>query len=60
MVKKRDKYGNSKIVVDGIKFDSKREYKRYSQLKLLEIAGQISELQLQVPFVLIPDIIEYD
>lgn len=58
MVKKRAKYGNSKIVVDGIKFDSKREYKRYSQLKLLEIAGQISELQLQVPFVLIPDIIE--
>ena len=55
---KRSKYGNSKIVVDGIKFDSKREYKRYTQLKLLEQIGEITDLQLQVPFVLIPDITE--
>jgi hypothetical protein len=35
-------------------FDSKREAKRFSELKLLERAGQISELQCQVRIELIP------
>ena len=37
-----------KTVVDGIKFDSKREAKRYQELKLLERAGEIRALSLQV------------
>lgn len=41
--------GTVKTTVDGITFDSKREAKRYSELKLLERAGEISNLQLQVP-----------
>ncbi len=48
------KYGNRKTVVDGIEFDSAKEARRYSELKLLQRAGRISDLQLQKEFVLIP------
>lgn len=46
------KYRNKKIVVDNIKFDSNLEATRYRQLKLLQRAKQISNLRLQVPFLL--------
>lgn len=48
------KYGNKKVTVDGITFDSKKEYTRFRELTLLERAGQISNLRRQVKFVLIP------
>jgi hypothetical protein len=48
------KYHNKKITVDGITFDSKKEYSRYRELLLLERAGEISNLRRQVKFVLIP------
>jgi hypothetical protein len=48
------KHGNKKLIVDGEKFDSGREYKRYLELKLLEKYGEISELKRQVPFILAP------
>ena len=48
------KYNNTKITVDGIKFDSKREATRYSELKLLERYGKITDLILQPRFELIP------
>jgi hypothetical protein len=51
---KTSKYKNQKVVVDGIKFDSKFESERYKSLKLLEQAEVIHDLQLQVPFELIP------
>lgn len=41
------KYKNVKTVVDGIKFDSKKEAKRYGELKLLEKARKIAGLHLQ-------------
>jgi hypothetical protein len=41
------KYRNIPTEIDGIKFASKREAVRYSQLKLLERAGEIRELKLQ-------------
>ena len=47
-----------KASVDGIEFDSKKEAKRYSQLKLMQELGQIEGLQRQVPFELIPP--QYD
>ena len=47
-----NKYRNRKIVVDNIKFDSVLEANRYQELKLLQKAKQISNLKLQVPFVL--------
>lgn len=48
------KYKNRKIVVGGIKFDSKKEAKRYQELKTFERAGIIKNLQRQVKYVLIP------
>ncbi|MBO5843065.1 MAG: DUF1064 domain-containing protein [Clostridia bacterium] len=48
------KYGNKKVVVDGIQFDSKKEAQRYCELKLLQRTGKISNLQLQKSFELIP------
>lgn len=50
----KSKYGSRKVTVDGITFDSKKEAARYQQLKLLERAGKISDLRLQVKYVLIP------
>jgi hypothetical protein len=47
-----NKYRNRKIVVDNIRFDSNLEATRYRQLKLLQRAKQISNLRLQVPFLL--------
>lgn len=48
------KYRNRKIVVDGVTFDSVKEYNRFRDLSLLEKAGKIENLQRQVKFVLIP------
>jgi hypothetical protein len=47
------KFDNIKTVVDGIKFASKKEAKRYGELKMLERAGEIFDLQLQPRFGLI-------
>lgn len=49
----RNKYGNKKVIVDGIKFDSIRESARYKELKLLEKAGEIKNLVLQPHFLLL-------
>lgn len=48
------KYHNQKVVIDGVEFDSKREAQRYQQLKLLEKARVITNLQRQVRYELIP------
>ena len=53
-----NKYGAKKTVRDGITFDSKHEAERYEELKLLQRFGEIRDLQLQVPFELIPSQIE--
>lgn len=50
----KNKLNNKKIVVGGIVFDSKKEAKRYQQLYFMERAGEITDLQMQVKFVLIP------
>ena len=48
------KYGNKKVIIDGIVFDSKKEAMRWKELCLLEKASMIRNLQRQVKFVLIP------
>lgn len=49
------KYGNIKTTTsDGITHDSIREANRWCELKLLERAGKISDLQRQVKFELLP------
>src|SRR5688572_15165165 len=47
---RQGKYRNVPTVVDGIKFASKAQAKRYAELKLLERAGAISDLRAEVPF----------
>ena len=49
---KKSKYSNVKVEVDGIKFDSAREAKRYKELKFLQEQGIISDLKLQVAYQL--------
>lgn len=49
-----NKYHNKKVVFNNIKFDSKKEQKRYAELLLLEKANKIKNLKLQFKFVLIP------
>ena len=45
--KAKGRYGNvNKIEHDGIRFDSKREFLRYCDLKILERAGEIKELKV--------------
>ncbi len=47
------KYRAIPVELDGIRFASKKEAKRYSELKLLERAKQISGLTLQPKFPLV-------
>ena len=46
------KYHAKRTEVDGIKFASKKEAKRYQELKILQENGVITNLRLQVPFIL--------
>lgn len=50
----RNKYGNRKLNVGGMAFDSKHELHRWNELQLLEKIGAITDLRRQVKFVLIP------
>ena len=54
IVKKQDtkgkKFGNKKVVVDGITFDSTKESVHYGKLKLLKQAGEIEDFFCQVKF----------
>lgn len=51
---KKSKYGAKKTVIDGITFDSVKEAKRYQELKRMQNASLIHDLQMQVKYVLIP------
>ena len=48
------KYKAKKASVDGIEFDSRKEANRYCELKLLQRAGKIQNLELQKAIELIP------
>lgn len=49
---KSQKYSAERVEVDGITFDSKKEMRRWLDLRTLERAGAISNLQRQVRFFL--------
>lgn len=50
-----NKYHNKKVTTsDGIQHDSQKEARRWCELRLLERAGKITDLQRQVEFELIP------
>ena len=46
------KYKNQKVVIDNIRFDSKKEANYYTKLKILRDAGKITDLELQKKFIL--------
>lgn len=48
----RSKYGNKTAYADGYRFDSLAEYHRYMELKLLETAGELSDLRVHPRYLL--------
>ena len=48
------KYHSEKVQIDGETFDSRREARRWMDLRLLEQAGEIRDLRRQVKYILIP------
>lgn len=53
----KSKHGNKKITVDGVTFDSHREYRRWHELTCMERQGAISHLSRQKGFELVPAVI---
>lgn len=51
--KRKNKFGAKKNELDGIKFDSRKEARRYRELTLLAATGELTGLKLQVPFEII-------
>lgn len=51
---KYSKYRSKKTEYDGRTFDSRKEAQRYAELKMLQKAGEISGLECQKPYELIP------
>tara|TARA_R110001599_G_scaffold33832_3_gene108827 strand:+ start:14122 stop:14484 length:363 start_codon:yes stop_codon:yes gene_type:complete len=49
---KPNKYKAQPVELDGYKFDSKREAYRYSELKILQRHGKISNLNMQLRYPL--------
>lgn len=54
-----NKYGAKRTTIDGITFASKREAARWCDLKLMERAGLIRDLERQVPLEIIPKTDKY-
>jgi hypothetical protein len=52
-----NKYRNKKTTINGKTFSSKKEATRYTELALLERAGSISGLRLQVVYILAPSVV---
>jgi hypothetical protein len=50
--KRTHKYGAKPTIIDGVRFASKAEARRYQELRLLEKAGEVKELELQPKFPL--------
>ena len=50
----KTKLNNQKVTIDGIEFASKKEGNRYCELKLLQRAGKIQNLEIQKKYELIP------
>jgi len=51
---RRNKYKNTKTIIDGFNFASKAEAQYYMDLKLLKAAGKIESFELQPKYELIP------
>jgi len=52
-LKRPPKYRNKKVVADGIRFDSEKEWHRYTELQLALKSGLITKLQVHPKFELV-------
>ena len=50
----KPKYKNRKVNIDGVEFDSMKEYWRFAELKQMQAEGKITDLERQVKYILIP------
>lgn len=57
---KRSKYGNTKVVFDGMTFDSAKECRRYQELAVLQVGDDIQTLRRQVTYILQAPIVDSD
>ena len=53
---KRNKFNASKVECDGMTFDSKKEHKRYIELKAMQQRGEIFSLEHHTKFELAPKV----
>lgn len=49
----KNKYKNEPVIVEGVKFASRKEAKVYTDLRFRLIAGEIKNLRRQVPYALV-------
>lgn len=56
----KPKYKNTKVQVDGIMFDSKKEAERYAELLILQRAGSIVDLKIHPKFTLLEKFTDMD
>lgn len=49
---RKHKYGAVRTIIEGIAFDSKKEATKYRELKLLKMAGEIIDIELQPEYIL--------
>ncbi|MBQ3557850.1 MAG: DUF1064 domain-containing protein [Oscillospiraceae bacterium] len=49
---RQSKYNNEPTTVNGIKFDSRKEARRYEELMVMQRAGEIKNLRLQAQYTL--------
>ena len=50
----KPKYKNRKVNIDGVEFDSMKEYWRFAELKQMQAEGKITDLERQVKYILLP------
>lgn len=50
-----NKYHARKVTIDNIVFDSLAESRRYTTLKYMQLAGEISALRVHTPFIVVPE-----
>lgn len=51
--RKPSKFGNVKTELKGLKFDSKREANRWTELRMEEVMGAVNNLQRQITYPLV-------
>ena len=51
---KKSKFHNEPVTVDGVRYDSRNDARRHAFLKLMEKAGEISNLRYHVKYTLFP------